>query len=73
MGEDIPPDELTVDPLELSIVFANTQRTVDDLADALITRGYAADRLRSLAGQALRGLGVTIESEAAGVSGGRHG
>lgn len=46
----------------------------DESRRMILTRtGYAADRLRSLAGQALRGLGVTIECESAGVSGGRHG
>jgi len=46
----------------------------DEGRRVVLTRtGYAADRLRALAGQALRGLGVTIESEAAGVSGGQHG
>jgi hypothetical protein len=41
---------------------------------AILTRtGFAADRLRSLAGKALRGLGVTIECETASASGGGHG
>lgn len=41
---------------------------------AILTRtGYAADRLRSLAGKALRGLGVKVECETASASGGGHG
>ena len=59
---DVPPraklDALTrlidVHDARLSIVFANTQRTVDDLADALIARGYAADRLHGGISQMLR-------------------
>ncbi len=59
---DVPPraklDALTrlidVHDARLSIVFANTQRTVDDLADALIARGYEADRLHGGISQMLR-------------------
>ena len=59
---DVPPraklDALTrlidVHDARLSLVFANTQRTVDDLADALIARGYAADRLHGGISQMLR-------------------
>ncbi len=59
---DVPPraklDALTrlidVHDARLSIVFANTQRTVDELADALIARGYAADRLHGGISQMLR-------------------
>lgn len=59
---DVPPraklDALTrlidVHDARLSIVFANTQRTVDDVADALIARGYSADRLHGGMSQVLR-------------------
>jgi ATP-dependent RNA helicase DeaD len=59
---DVPPraklDALTrlidVHDARLSIVFANTQRTVDDLADALIARGYAADKLHGGMTQVMR-------------------
>jgi ATP-dependent RNA helicase DeaD len=39
---------------KLAIVFANTKRTVDDIADALVARGYAADRLHGDLSQAMR-------------------
>jgi ATP-dependent RNA helicase DeaD len=36
---------LDIENPKLAIVFANTKRTVDDVTDALLARGYAADRL----------------------------
>ncbi len=39
---------------KLAIVFANTKRAVDDVADALVARGYAADRLHGDLSQAMR-------------------
>jgi ATP-dependent RNA helicase DeaD len=38
----------------LGIIFCNTQRTVDDVADALIARGYSADRLHGGLSQMMR-------------------
>jgi ATP-dependent RNA helicase DeaD len=59
---DVPPRAkldalcrlLDVHDARLSIVFANTQRTVDEITDALLARGYAADRLHGGISQALR-------------------
>lgn len=46
----------------------------DGARRAIITRtGYAADRLRSQAGKALRAIGVTVDCEASGQIGGGHG
>ena len=36
---------LDIDPPRLAIVFCNTKRMVDDCCDALINRGYSADRI----------------------------
>jgi len=36
---------LDMDPPRLAIIFCNTKRAVDDCCDALINRGYAADRI----------------------------
>ncbi|MBN8216294.1 MAG: DEAD/DEAH box helicase [Spirochaetes bacterium] len=38
----------------LTLVFANTKRAVDDAADALVARGYAADRLHGDLNQVAR-------------------
>ncbi len=38
----------------LAIVFANTKRVVDDITDALVGRGYAADRLHGDLNQMMR-------------------
>ena len=59
---DVPPraklDALTrlidVHDARLTIIFANTQRTVDELTDDLLARGYSADRLHGGISQALR-------------------
>ena len=59
---DVPPraklDALTrlVDMYDarLGIIFCNTQRTVDDVADALVARGYSADRLHGGLSQVMR-------------------
>jgi len=59
---DVPPRAkldalcrlLDIHDARLSIVFANTQRTVDEITDALLARGYAADRLHGGISQALR-------------------
>ncbi len=59
---DVPPRAkldalcrlLDIHDARLSLVFANTQRTVDEIADALLARGYAADRLHGGISQALR-------------------
>ena len=40
--------------VKLGIVFANTKRTVDDIVDGLIARGYAVDRLHGDMPQTLR-------------------
>ncbi len=39
---------------KIGVIFCNTQRTVDELADALIGRGYSADRLHGGIPQAQR-------------------
>ncbi|MDG2124023.1 MAG: DEAD/DEAH box helicase [Verrucomicrobiales bacterium] len=39
---------------KLSIVFCNTKRNVDDLVEALVARGYAADRLHGDMPQTMR-------------------
>src|SRR5690606_39068937 len=39
---------------KLGIVFCNTQRMVDDLADALVAQGFGADRLHGGISQAQR-------------------
>ncbi len=39
---------------KLAIVFANTKRAVDDITDALVARGYAADRLHGDLSQMMR-------------------
>ena len=36
---------LDIDPPRLAIVFCNTKRSVDECTEALVARGYAADRL----------------------------
>ena len=59
---DVPPraklDALTrlvdMHDARLGIIFCNTQRTVDDVADALIARGYSADRLHGGMSQVMR-------------------
>lgn len=40
--------------VKLGIVFANTKRTVDDIVDGLVARGYAVDRLHGDMPQNLR-------------------
>ena len=45
---------LDLDSPRLTIVFANTKRAVDDTVDALIARGYAADRLHGDLNQMMR-------------------
>lgn len=62
MYYDVPPraklDALTrlvdMHDARLGIIFCNTQRTVDDVADALIARGYSADRLHGGMSQMMR-------------------
>jgi ATP-dependent RNA helicase DeaD len=59
---DVPPRAkldalcrlLDIHDARLSLVFANTQRTVDEITDALLARGYSADRLHGGISQALR-------------------
>ena len=45
---------LDMDAPRLSIVFANTKKAVDDVTDALVGRGYAADRLHGDLNQVMR-------------------
>ena len=45
---------LDVGETHLGIIFCNTQRMVDDLADALVARGYSADRLHGGISQSQR-------------------
>lgn len=45
---------LDMDAPRLTIVFANTKKAVDDTVDALIGRGYAADRLHGDLNQMMR-------------------
>jgi ATP-dependent RNA helicase DeaD len=45
---------LDVDSPRLTIVFANTKKAVDDVTDALVGRGYAADRLHGDLNQIMR-------------------
>jgi ATP-dependent RNA helicase DeaD len=45
---------LDMDSPRLTIVFANTKKAVDDVTDALIGRGYAADRLHGDLNQMMR-------------------
>ncbi|MFN0079242.1 MAG: DEAD/DEAH box helicase [Prosthecobacter sp.] len=45
---------LDIEAPRLTIVFANTKRAVDDATDALVARGYAADRLHGDINQTMR-------------------
>jgi ATP-dependent RNA helicase DeaD len=45
---------LDIETPRLTIVFANTKRAVDDATDALVARGYAADRLHGDINQTMR-------------------
>lgn len=45
---------LDIETPRLTIVFANTKRAVDDATDALVARGYAADRLHGDINQIMR-------------------
>ncbi len=45
---------LDMDSPRLTIVFANTKKAVDDVTDALVGRGYAADRLHGDLNQIMR-------------------
>ena len=45
---------LDIDSPRLTIVFANTKKAVDDVTDALVGRGYAADRLHGDLNQIMR-------------------
>ncbi len=45
---------IDIETPRLSIVFANTKRAVDDATDALVARGYAADRLHGDINQTMR-------------------
>ena len=45
---------LDMEDPRLSIIFANTKKAVDDVTDALIGRGYAADRLHGDLNQMMR-------------------
>ena len=45
---------LDIDTPRLTIVFANTKKAVDDVVDALVGRGYAADRLHGDLNQIMR-------------------
>jgi ATP-dependent RNA helicase DeaD len=45
---------LDMDSPRLTIVFANTKKAVDDVTDALVGRGYAADRLHGDLNQMMR-------------------
>lgn len=45
---------LDMETPRLTIVFANTKRAVDDTVDALVARGYAADRLHGDLNQMMR-------------------
>ena len=45
---------LDMDPPKLAIVFCNTKRSVDECTEALIARGYAADRLHGDITQMMR-------------------
>lgn len=45
---------LDIETPRLAIVFANTKRAVDDATDALVARGYAADRLHGDINQTMR-------------------
>ncbi len=45
---------LDMDAPRLAIVFANTKKAVDDAVDALVARGYAADRLHGDLNQMMR-------------------
>lgn len=45
---------IDIETPRLTIVFANTKRAVDDATDALVARGYAADRLHGDINQTMR-------------------
>ncbi len=45
---------LDMEPPRLAIVFCNTKRSVDECTEALVTRGYAADRLHGDITQMMR-------------------
>ncbi len=45
---------LDMSPLRLALVFCNTKRSVDECTEALINRGYAADRLHGDMTQMMR-------------------
>lgn len=45
---------LDMDSPRLTIVFANTKKAVDDVTDALVGRGYSADRLHGDLNQVMR-------------------
>ncbi len=45
---------LDTEDVNLSIVFCNTKRTVDEVADSLIARGYTSDRLHGDMNQQMR-------------------
>lgn len=45
---------LDIEAPRLTIVFANTKKAVDDTTDALVARGYAADRLHGDLNQIMR-------------------
>ncbi|MFO1486599.1 MAG: DEAD/DEAH box helicase [Verrucomicrobiaceae bacterium] len=45
---------IDIETPRLAIVFANTKRAVDDATDALVARGYAADRLHGDINQIMR-------------------
>jgi ATP-dependent RNA helicase DeaD len=45
---------IDIETPRLCIVFANTKRAVDDATDALVARGYAADRLHGDINQTMR-------------------
>ena len=45
---------LDIDPPRLAVVFCNTKRLVDEVAEGLLARGYAADRLHGDISQQMR-------------------
>ena len=47
---------IDLDHLKLGIIFCNTKRMVDDLADELVVRRYSADRIQRRHDQAQREL-----------------
>jgi len=45
---------LDMEPAQLAIIFCNTKRSVDEATEALLARGYTADRLHGDISQAMR-------------------